>query len=204
MPYCVAVRFGKWDAVAKMQEPEELFPRIMYLYASAFSFVAVKDPGRADELLAKMKDLAGEATLAKRALPNGLTLQTLAGASVRTLEGEMKAMQENYSEAVSDLAVAVSSMENVTGLATVCFLSPRLNLGAVLIEAGQNDEAVTRLMDDLKRWPENGWALAGLARATQNMGPGSKEEYFRTQFNAAWKNADTPLTTSRILLQDAR
>ena len=204
MPYCVAVRFGKWDAVAKMQEPEELFPRIMYLYASAFSFVAEKDPGRVDELVAKIKDLAGESTLSKRALPNGLTLQTLAGVAVRTLEGEMKAMQESYSDAVADLAVAVASMENVTGLTAVCFLSPRLNLGAVLIEAGRNDEAVIQLMDDLKSWPDNGWALAGLARAMQNMGPGSKEAYFRTQFTAAWKNADTPLTTSRILRQDMR
>jgi hypothetical protein len=204
MPYTVAVRFGKWDAVAKMSEPEELFPRIMYLYASAFSAIAQRDPGRADELLAKMKELAGENTLAKRTLSNGLTFQTLAGVAVNIASGEMKAMQENYAEAVTDLVSAASPLAETKGFITSCFLSPRLNLAAVLIEAGRNDEAIGQLMDDLKMWPENGWALAGLTRATQNMGTGSKEEYFRARFTAAWKNADTPLTTSRILQPDMR
>lgn len=49
-------------------------------------------------------------------------------------------------------------------------LPPRHALGAVLLEAGRAREAETVYWEDLKRNPENGWALLGLGQALAAQG----------------------------------
>ena len=46
----------------------------------------------------------------------------------------------------------------------------RHSLGAVLLQAGRAEEAETAYREDLKRFPENGWALFGLMQALRAEG----------------------------------
>jgi hypothetical protein len=66
-------------------------------------------------------------------------------------------------------------------------------LAAVLLEAKRPAEAEVVYWEDLRRHPENGWALHGLAQAFR--AEGKKEEATQTEerFHRAWAQADSKL-----------
>ena len=62
-------------------------------------------------------------------------------------------------------------------------------------QAGQQDaEAVYR--EDLRRHPENGWALYGLAQSLAAQHKDAEALAVRQRFDKAWKSADITLTAS--------
>jgi CO dehydrogenase/acetyl-CoA synthase epsilon subunit len=48
---------------------------------------------------------------------------------------------------------------------------------------------------DLKKWPENGWALAGLKDALVIQGETIEAEEVQDRLSRAWANADVPIPT---------
>jgi tetratricopeptide (TPR) repeat protein len=66
------------------------------------------------------------------------------------------------------------------------FFPARHSLGAVLIEAGRFKEAPEAYREDLKRYPENGWALCGLIRSMEEMGNLEGANSLRARFEKAW------------------
>jgi CO dehydrogenase/acetyl-CoA synthase epsilon subunit len=46
---------------------------------------------------------------------------------------------------------------------------------------------------DLKKWPENGWALAGLKDALMIQGEEKEAEEVQERLSKAWANADVPI-----------
>jgi len=50
--------------------------------------------------------------------------------------------------------------------------------------------------EDLRRWPENGWALFGLAQSLQAQGKNGEAARVRQRFAVAWKHADVQITSS--------
>jgi tetratricopeptide (TPR) repeat protein len=79
------------------------------------------------------------------------------------------------------------------------FFSVRHHLGAVLISAGKYKDAVKIYEDDLKNFPNNGWALKGLINAFEKLDDKKKSKEVTIRFNNAWKYADIKITSSRIL-----
>ena len=75
---------------------------------------------------------------------------------------------------------------------------PRHALAAVLLEAGRPKEAETVYWEDLRRNPENGWALRGLADALRVQGRGEEAKVVEERFKTAWTRADFALTGSRL------
>jgi tetratricopeptide (TPR) repeat protein len=74
--------------------------------------------------------------------------------------------------------------------------SMRLYLGAALLRAGRPGEAETIYRDDLREFPENGWALFGLGQSLQAQGRTGEAGHVRDRFERAWKAADVSLTGS--------
>ncbi len=74
----------------------------------------------------------------------------------------------------------------------------RQSLGAALLKAGRNAEAEQVYRDDLKRFPENGWSLYGLAAALRAQGKNAEAAKVEQRFAAAWSDADVKLTASRF------
>jgi Flp pilus assembly protein TadD len=70
------------------------------------------------------------------------------------------------------------------------FYPTRHTLGAVLLSAGRTNEAADVFRSDLRYWPENGWALHGLALALEKKGDATEAAAVRERFEAAWKYAD--------------
>jgi hypothetical protein len=73
----------------------------------------------------------------------------------------------------------------------------RQDLGAVLLAAGKGAEAEQAFRADLKRFPRNGWSLAGLARALMAQNRSSDAAAVQAELRDAWQTADLPLPESR-------
>jgi tetratricopeptide (TPR) repeat protein len=74
----------------------------------------------------------------------------------------------------------------------------RESLGAALLNAGQSAEAEAVYREDLKRFPENGWSLFGLAAALRAQGKSAEAAAVDQRFSKAWSAADVRLTASRF------
>jgi Flp pilus assembly protein TadD len=75
---------------------------------------------------------------------------------------------------------------------------PRHALGAALLEAGRPGEAETVYWQDLKIWPENGWALFGVVQALRAQKKDAQADVVEARFKKAWARADVTLANSRF------
>ena len=64
-------------------------------------------------------------------------------------------------------------------------------LGALLTEQGHYEEAIAVYEANLARYPENGWALHGLAEGLQRLGREEEAAAAQARFDAAWSDSDT-------------
>jgi hypothetical protein len=62
------------------------------------------------------------------------------------------------------------------------------------MQVGRPAEAERVYRVDLVRLPENGWSLFGLARSLELQGRHDEAARVRARFEAAWKDADVPLS----------
>ena len=74
----------------------------------------------------------------------------------------------------------------------------RHTLGAVLLEADRAEDAESAYRAELRRNPENGWSLYGLAMALRAQDRNSEAEEVEARFDAAWAHADVKLESSRF------
>jgi predicted Zn-dependent protease len=68
--------------------------------------------------------------------------------------------------------------------------------GAALLAAGKAKDAEAAYRADLERHPKNGWALFGLWKALEAQHNKKDADAAKTDFDAAWKDADIKLTAS--------
>jgi len=69
---------------------------------------------------------------------------------------------------------------------------------AVLLKAGRTAQAEQVYREDLKRFPENGWSLFGLAQALHAQGKHAEAAQLDARFRKAWQGADVTLGASRF------
>jgi tetratricopeptide (TPR) repeat protein len=199
IPYFVAVKFGRWDEILKMPEPELNYPKLIYHYARGFAGIGKGDPARAEEELNLVKMLLDDPTLKELTIWGINSLYSIAEIAQVVLEGELRGFQGNYPDAISLLNRAVMLEDGLNyDEPPDWFFSVRHNLGALLIEAGQYQDALIILQEDLAIYPANGWALAGLSDAAGRSLNKERAAYYKKQFDEAWIYADTPIVTSRI------
>ena len=71
-------------------------------------------------------------------------------------------------------------------------------LGAALLQAGRAPEAETVFWEDLRRNPDNGWALYGVLQALRAQAKTDDATLVEARFNKAWVRADVKLMGSRF------
>ena len=113
--------------------------------------------------------------------------------------GELAAKRKEWDAATMHLERAVRYEDALVYQEPPDWHMPvRLNLGAVLLEAGRADEAEAVFWEDLRKNPGTGWALAGLLQALQAQKKDADAAQIRQRLDKAWKDADVKLTTARI------
>jgi len=197
MPIEIMVRFGKWDEALAEPEPRERFPSARALWRSSRG-MALAAKGKVDEA---RKEQAAFRKL-KDALPETATVGNNPGAVViaiadDVLEGEILIREGKLEEGFAALRAGAKKEDALKYDEPPDWILPvRHALGAALMKAGKFAEAEAVYREDLKKWPNNGWTLYGLADSLRKQGKEKEAADVQKAFEETWKRADVVLKAS--------
>jgi tetratricopeptide (TPR) repeat protein len=197
MPLEVRVRFGRWEEVlAAPAFPEHLpLAETLRHMARGVAFAAKGNvfEAEAEQMLFR----SGRAKMPEGKPVGNSTATTVLDLADHLLQGEIQLAKGDVSSAIDSLRMAVRAEDQLRYDEPPDWVLPtRHVLGVALLKAGQTAEAEKVYREDLKRRPNNGWALKGLADALQRQGKTAEAAKVQAQFAKAWRNADTPIESS--------
>ncbi|MEO5721929.1 MAG: hypothetical protein ABIR71_10720 [Chthoniobacterales bacterium] len=203
MPLEVLVRFGRWDEV--LNEPENYpdyapFTRAFHHAARAFAFSGQGDTAKARAEQATFAQLTPQVT-DEMFLGNN-TGQSILALAAEMLEGEILIQENKMDYGVAKLQVAVKREDALKYDEPPGWLIPvRHALGATLMRAERYAEAEQVYREDLKRSPDNGWALRGLADSLREQKKNADEmKGLQARFEKIWAKSDLKITSSCLCL----
>src|SRR4029077_8637299 len=186
--------FGRWDDV--LAEP--LPPADIHLsYAMAYYArgVAYAAKARWPEAQAALDTV----TAIDAATPAGADSKTALSIAVHALSGEIATRRGDLDAGINHFREAAKIEDAGLYFEPPKWYYPiRHSLGAALLKAGRNSEAERVYREDLKRFPENGWALYGLAQALRAQGKTAEASAVDARFRRAWAAADVTLLAARF------
>jgi tetratricopeptide (TPR) repeat protein len=115
------------------------------------------------------------------------------------LEAEILQHKKQYDPAITLLQKATAMEDGLMYQEPPdWFFSTRHSLGHVLVQAGRFAEAEQVYRDDLRTYPENGWALIGLYNALNGQSKTADAVLVKKRFDKAWQWADIKIVSSRL------
>ncbi|MCU0414368.1 MAG: hypothetical protein MUE91_08215, partial [Ignavibacteriaceae bacterium] len=202
IPLYAFITFGKWEEIFNYAKPKDDRPYIVAVwhYARAMAFVGTNKIAEAEKEIISLESFRGNETIDKLLIWGFNSAGILVNIAIETARGELAAKKKNYSEAIAHLQKAVEYEYSLQYDEPPTWFYPcRQNLGAVLIEAGEYDEAEKIYRENLAEIPDNGWGLFGLHQSLLKQGKIDEAAVIEKRFKEAWKYADIQLTYSRIL-----
>jgi tetratricopeptide (TPR) repeat protein len=196
----VLVRFGKWDEVlAQPTVPEDQrFAAAMYHYTRGLAHAARGKPDAAAEELAALRRIA-DAPAAEEMDGPLLPGFTLIRIAAHDLAGHLALHKGDHDRAASELTSAVALEDELPYMEPpFSYMPMRHGLGAALLAAGRPKDAEQVYREDLKRHPNNGWSLFGLAQSLTAQGKSDAADAVQRQFKQAWIRADVTISSSRF------
>lgn len=205
LPYWALTRFEKWQTMLEEPPPpeENVFLTGSWHYARGLAFIATNQLQQAELALKSLHNtLAVEDPNWDAPLFSPNTARSVLTIGPEVLAGEIAAAKGKFDEAIAHLDRAVRLEDGLiyTEPAEWHF-PPRLALGAVLLEAGRPAEAETVYWEDLRRNPNNGWALYGLSQALRAQSKHDLAKLIEDRFRLAWERSDLSLYASRLIRQ---
>jgi len=197
------IRFGMWDEILKEPDFPEMFPIAGGLRHHARG-VALAAKGKSKEAREEL-DALREATkkLPKEAMFGNNSGADLFAVADAMLEGEILAAEGKMVDAIKKLAEAVAKEDQLKYMEPPDWIVPvRHALGAFLLKDGQAAEAEKVYRADLKKWPNNGWGLFGLAKSLDMQGKKADAEKVRAEWKKAWAQADITIGSSCLCVPD--
>jgi tetratricopeptide (TPR) repeat protein len=196
VPYHVLTltTFGKWDEVlAAPLPPEDIrFSYAMASYARGVAHAAKEEWAEAQAALDTV-------TAIDAATPEGADAKTALSIAVHALSGEIATRRGDLDGGINHFREAAKIEDGGLYVEPPKWYYPiRHSLGAALLKAGRNAEAEKVYREDLRRFPENGWSLFGLAQALRAQGKETEAAAAEAHFRQAWPDTDVTLTASRF------
>jgi tetratricopeptide (TPR) repeat protein len=199
-PYFALARFGRWDEILRQPAPPAEFPYVTgaWRYSRGLAFIATGRRAEAEAELAGIRQLS-ESVPADRTLAGFFKTKTILDLADNVLAGEIAARTGQTDVAVQHLLAAVAEQDGHWFTEPPVWYYPvRQSLGAALLSGGRPVEAEAVYRDDLKRNPDNGWSLYGLAQSLQAQGKTADAAAAQARFQKAWALADVTLAASRF------
>lgn len=196
-PYEVLVRFGRWDEIlAEPDQPEWMtLTRTLRHAARGIAFAAKNDVKSARAEQAKFLAAARRVTPEQMLLNNPAT--AIVAIAAPMLEGEILVREGKADAGVEKLREAVKAEDALKYDEPPGWVLPvRHALGATLLQAGRFGAAEEVYREDLRRLPDNGWSLFGLARSLRLQNQPAEAAPIEARFRALWRDADLQLTSS--------
>ena len=186
--------FGKWDEVLAVPLPPEDI-RFSYAMAHYARGVAHAATGQWPEAQAALDTVTG----INAATPEGADGKTALSIAVHALSGEIATRHGDLEAGINHFREAVKIEDAGLYFEPPKWYYPiRHSLGAALVKAGRNAEAEKVYREDLRRFPENGWSLFGLAQALRAQRKNAEADAVEARFRRAWASTDVTLTASRL------
>jgi tetratricopeptide (TPR) repeat protein len=201
IPYFVAVRFGKWDDILKMKLVSDTlkYPVAIAHYGRGMAYLGKKDIDKAKAELASLDVIANNPVMKKITIWDINSMYDILQIASKVLKGEILASEENYSQSISLLKEAVAIEDKLNyNEPPDWFFSVRHHLGAIQIEAKKYNDAIKTYQEDLKKFPNNGWAQQGLKVAYEKQNNVTKSKEMKDLIAKSWRYADVKITSSRI------
>ena len=186
--------FGKWDDVLAVPLPPEdiRFSYAMAHYARGVAHAAKEQWPEAQAALDTV-------TAINAATPEGADGKTALSIAVHALSGEIATRHGDLEAGINHFREAVKIEDAGLYFEPPKWYYPiRHSLGAALVKAGRNAEAEKVYREDLRRFPENGWSLFGLAQALRAQRKNADADAVEVRFRRAWASTDVTLTASRL------
>jgi tetratricopeptide (TPR) repeat protein len=202
--YDALLRFGLWDEMIALLPPEGRGrgARAAHLYGRA---VALAARGRLDEARKAQRELEElAASVPDSATAGTNSLRDVLAVAQPVVAARIAASENRGAEAVTLLTQAVAAEDHLAyDEPSEWFFPARHLLGAQLLLAGQASQAETVYREDLRRNPDNGWALKGLALALGAQRKQHAAAQARHELQVAWQHADIRLSGSAYWLAGA-
>jgi tetratricopeptide (TPR) repeat protein len=198
VPYYALVRFGKWDEVLAEPAPpaSNLFLFGSWHWARGMALGAKGRLAEAEVELALLRKVAADPAL-KFNLFSVNTADAILAVAPEMLAGDLAARRKDFERAVAHLDRGVRLEDGLAYTEPTEYPYPvRQLLGSVLLEAGRAREAEVVYWEDLRKNPENGWSLFGVAQALKAQGKDASG--VEARLRKAWADADVVLTGSRF------
>jgi tetratricopeptide (TPR) repeat protein len=186
--------FGKWDKVlAEPLPPADIrFSYAMAQYARGVAYAAKGQWPEAETALETV-------TKINASTPDGADGKTALSIAVHALSGEIATRRGDLDAGTTHFREAAKLEDAGLYFEPPKWYYPiRHSLGAALLKAGQHAEAERVYREDLKRFPENGWSLFGLAQALRAQGKNTEADAAESRFRRAWASTDVTLAASRF------
>ncbi len=201
IPYFINVKFGKWKDILMSPPPDTslLYPSAIRHYARGMAYLGIKEIDKAKLELDTLKHLASNDTLKVLTIWEINSLFTVVDIAQNVLEGEWLAATGKMDESIRILKEAIALEDQLNyNEPPDWFFSVRHLLGTVLLANGQPNEAIQAYLEDLERFPKNGWALSGLKQAYQDSKQSAKADETDARLKEAWAHADVKLKGSKV------
>jgi tetratricopeptide (TPR) repeat protein len=195
--YVAMVRFGMWDEILAEPAPSAKLTGLTggFLYARATALAAKGRVADARQAIADLERLAAATTPDDSAGLN--TAPDIFAVAVLVAQARVADAEHKDDQAIALLTQAVAREDRLAYAEPAdWFLPVRHLLGAALLHAGKAADAEAVYREDLRRNPENGWALYGLALALTAQKRDAEAQVVQQRFATAWKDADITLTAS--------
>jgi tetratricopeptide (TPR) repeat protein len=195
--FLTMVTFAKWDDILALPiPPSDLsYSYALAQYARGVAYAATAKWPEAQASLDSV--VQARATMKPDYATAGWsTPATVVAIAEHSLRGEIALRKGDAAEAVTHFQAAADAEDGLLYIEPPDWYYPvRHSLGLALLKANQPDKAEAVYLQDLKRFPNNGWALFGLAQALE--AEGKDATAIKQQFAAAWNSADVTLIASR-------
>jgi tetratricopeptide (TPR) repeat protein len=183
--------FGRWEELLALPlpRPDLRFAVALAHFTRGMAFAAT---GRTAEAAAALDSVQ---TITRGLAADDTRISSEIGGHI--LSAELAARAGRTDEALRALEAARELEDGMVYIEPPYWHQPvRHFLGALLLQAGRPAEAEQRYREDLKRFPNNAWALAGLAASLKAQGKDAEAAAAESQAGAA--GADVKLVTSRF------
>lgn len=201
IPWYVYVKFGQWDHILQMENkaPELPYTVAMQHYAQGMAHLAKQQPEAAEKDWEKLHQISLDQDLKTLTIWDINTVYDLVQIAEKVLHAHILAQKDQRTEGIQRLREAVALEDRLNyNEPPDWFFSVRHYLGAMLLDDGQYEQAVSVYKEDLHKLPNNGWALNGLALAYSGLGKTTEANATKEAFDRAWAHADTPLKGSIV------
>jgi tetratricopeptide (TPR) repeat protein len=199
-PIFALARFGRWEEILREPAPPADLPyfRGVWHYARGLAFAGTGRSAEAQGELAALQAVRDGVPEA-RTLAGFFKSREMLTLAVEVLSGELAARRGEWDTAVRHLAEAARIQDGHWFTEPPPWYFPvRQTLGAILLSAGRPAEAEAVYREDLRRNPENGWSLFGLAQALRAQGKTAEATTTDARHRRAWARSDVTLTSSRF------